>query len=272
MSSQISPLFGPYMPREIKLLYFSFLPLSDLGRAGLVCKAWFELSKDSILWNPILKELDPLGNKIKPIDKIQSIRETVLEDLQKHQELVDKILTAMEIDQNLQHAFGHSSSSLSDLKAMLPIERSLHVMRALREDCTKLLVYLAQKQYVQTDSKNEDCQAGIRSLVDFCLHDPHLLLLYQLIQNPPGPFDASDVMSALIPSLFSFYTISPTMKMISCLVKAHRDLSKFFSTEITPRKDSFPIPAAEFTRFSIMRQMQLYDEDITIKDWEACGL
>ena len=51
------PFFNISLPREIALLIFDYLSIKDLCSCSQVCKSWYSLSSDEILWYNLYKRL-----------------------------------------------------------------------------------------------------------------------------------------------------------------------------------------------------------------------
>ena len=132
------------MPPELKVAILYQLPLSQKCKARRVCKEWFHLLTADRIWNPVFRELNPFIDP-KTYQYSDVTRITILADLQANQKKVDRILKLIESDSQLHSIIGSNGVSLENLKQMIPLERSLHVMRGLRENCTGLLLYLLAK-------------------------------------------------------------------------------------------------------------------------------
>jgi len=285
MSSIHTPLLGPRMPVELKLMYLSNLSLSELVKVGLVNKEFLVLSRSNLLWNPVLKQLNPLPAPDDPDYQNTKLSQTiVLADLQKHQEKVDVILSLIDTDLQLASIIGCSSIPLIQLKKMLPIERSLHVMRGLRRDCTQLFVYLAKKP--QLIMRNEERAKfnglNILNLNDlfapppavYDREDPCLPLLLELINTPLGPFDAAVTMSAILPLARSVHAEGRVLTICASIIKSRQDLSDFFKTDILLENGAGVqlISVKLLVREVLMPGMERYRLGVKMDDWIQCGL
>ena len=183
--------------------------------------------------------------------------------------------------------------SLKELKAMLPIERTLHVMRALRTNSTELLAYL-QKKHLSNVSHYGRILNPVGNTISivpmrnragsvnrFCENEPYMLALLELIKTPLGPFNASETMSNAIRLLQPLPSLKKHgMHLIASIVRSHPDLSKFFNVSffnIPDRlgiqyKPTFGIPATVLIYAGVIPEMAAYAPDVTIDDWKQCGL
>ncbi len=295
MSLTVPRLLGPSMPNELKVACFSWLPLHELVKAGLVCDDWFQLSKDNLLWNPILQQLDPFANRLFTNDN--DTKTSALNVLRNHQRIVNLIISHVENDSQLASVIGIPSVSLEDLKKMLPIERTLYVMRALRKDCTGLFVHLSQMYHRDAFDYDEEMHYLAQSnnqiaapeeymrdvfhvMVRFQAQNQTIDLLHELVRNPPGYFNPSEAMSAIAPlARFSFKRLL-VLEICGFLVKSHHSLSDFFKSNIVYLLSRDPqlwtsIPAVEFTRGILIPSMSEHrselNVDVTEDEWKECG-
>ncbi len=284
MSSIHSPLVGPHMPVELKLTYLSKLPLSELGKVGLVSKEFLALSRSNFLWNPVLKQLNLPPVPDDPDYQNTELSQTiVLADLHKHQEKVDVILSLIDTDLKLASIIGCSSIPLIQLKKMLPIERSLHVMRGLRSDCTQLFVYLAKKPQLIMRNEERAKLNGFNFLsindlfapppAVYDREDPCLPLLLEFINVPLGPFDAAMTMSAILPLARSLHAEGRVLTICASIIKSRQDLSDFFKTDILLENGAGEqlISVELLVREVLMPGMERYRLGVKMDDWIQCG-
>ena len=288
MSSIRAPFVGPRMPSELKVMFLSYLPLSEQCKARRVCKEWLHLLPDRVIWKPIYKELHPFIDRLT-YKNTEVTKKTVLADLEAHQETVERILALIDDDSQLASIIGSSFVFLCDLKSerMLPLERALHVMRGVRKNCTELFLFLAKRHQVDhTKCAHELYQRYghqhllwneglLRSFVnEFCQKDQCLPLLQELINDPPGPFNASETLSAVLPlaqaPLHQFAAIS----ICASIIKSHRDLSEFFQAKIKLESDlgDQTMLGSELAYHSLIPIMEKLGLGVNMDDWLQCGL
>ena len=213
----------------------------------------------------------------------KDFKTTVLADLRKHQEKVDLIISLIDEDSQLASIIDSPSASLTTLRKMIPIERSLHVMRGLRNNCTELLEYLIKKHVkdlasikIPLDIYNSP-PAAHKFLDQYYKDDKYLPLLVELIKTPLGPFNAEKTMSAVLPLLlspFALFAINKVMNICAFIVKSHPNLSEFFKTNLDTSQKSeelLTIPMTEFILLEVMPRMDSLDLDVTMDDWVQCG-
>ncbi|GEM_PF-4328254 len=135
----ISPLVCNYVPTDVKLKYLSYLGVDELCKSGQVCQEWFLLSRDKVFWVPIYKELNPYSQREFVIEG-GNLGSEVLGDLQKNQKNVNLILSLCDQDTALSFLIDGTSLDSLNLDKMLPIERTLRIMRELRKGCTQLFI------------------------------------------------------------------------------------------------------------------------------------
>ena len=221
---------------------------------------------------------------ITPIIISKLYKQKCLQNLRKHQKDVDLILSLIDTDTQLAMIMGCSSMSLMQLKDMLPIERSLHVMRGLRCDCTELFVYLAKKPQIAMKNAERAKLHGFHNLnindlfapppPVYDREDPCLPLLLELINASLGPFDGAIAMSALLPLAWSIHAEERVMRICACMIKSHPDLSDFFKTEILLESGAgeqlFSVEI--LVREVLMPGMEKYRLGVKMNDWIASGL
>ncbi len=282
--SSIPSLFGPEMPVELKQMFLYHLPLSQQCQARRVCKEWSNLLTAEVIWKPVFRELNPfLDSQTYQNTDVTQI--TILADLQANQKKVDLIVSLIESDSQLHSIIGSSCVSLENLNQMIPLERSLHVMRGLRNNCTELLLYLLAKHnhdftnYIQiARQRYGEPLWGMRKLQNFCLSefyqkDQCLPLVQELLKAPPGPFNAGKTLLVAHPLAHTRLAIKAFQNICAPIVRSHYDLSEFFEANL-PYKESRskPISGAEFARRVLIPYMNTYYPDITEDDWIQCGL
>ncbi len=274
------------MPNELKVACLSWLSIPELVKAGLVCNDWLQLSKQNLLWNPILREIDPLNHRLFTNDK--DIKTSALDVLRNHQRIVNLIISHIENDSQLASVIGTSSVSLEHLKKMFPIERTLYVMRALRKDCTGLFIHLSQKHH--RDALNYDEEMHYlamphhldvsHALVRFHGENQTIDLLDELVRDPPGYFNPSETMSAIAPLARFHFKRLLVLEICGFIVKSHHSLTDFFKSNIVYLNSRDPqlmisMPAAEFTRRTLIPSMSKYrselNVDVTEDEWKECG-
>lgn len=126
-------LSDPHFPDEIILKFLARLSLSEINQSELVCKKWYDLSKNNDLWIPFYQVLNPFeGNLIFEKNKLKEI---VFLDLQKHEKEAYKVINLIS-DYTIAALFC-PSISLNNLKKM-PLDCCFYVMSTVRNDCTNL--------------------------------------------------------------------------------------------------------------------------------------
>lgn len=278
----ISPLFGSKAPKDIKIQYFSSLTVSELCKSSQVCKEWFNLSREKVIWIPIFKELNHFSNREFVMKKGEDIKSEVLEDLKSNQKRADLIISLIDNNEQLASFINNTSLSLTDLKKMLPIERTMHVMRGLKKDCTQFLVHLVKKH---KNGFNEHRAASLRlphaneqavkqGISDFYKYDKSLSCWVDLINGSFGPFDAAVVMSASLPLCLFNPCEEAVLPTIATIVKAHQDLSSFFKINVH-LGDSFEeqkfLSMTVVVSSVLMPTMQELGLDVSWDDWIKCG-
>ncbi|MBA2368700.1 MAG: F-box protein [Candidatus Protochlamydia sp.] len=129
----------PFFPDEITRKFFSCLSLTELAKAGSVCKHWYSVSKENELWFPFYKELNPFEKNI--IFEKNKLKEIIIIDLQEHVNEADRIVNF--INDYAIAAMFCSSISLNKLKKM-PLECCFHVMSTARNNCAKLYLKITE--------------------------------------------------------------------------------------------------------------------------------
>ncbi len=291
MSLTVSALFGPDMPNELKLAFFSFLPVPELCKTELVCKEWLTLSRNGLSWNLIHKPLSALANTQVSNDGSKDIKTIALAELHERQKIVDALIQLSETDTLLAPLIGSSSTSLKELKEMLPLKRTLLVARALKEDSTELLAQLAvrhlwnlamhEKELSVMDYARDlliGMPGGLVSMDQFCENDPCMLVLLELMEKPLGPFHANEMMEVAVDLLQPLPSLKKQcMHVIASIVRSHPDLTEFLGDSVqtpsdlkTPDGPEFML-GTEIIRDGVIPQMAEYVPDVTLEDWKKCG-
>jgi hypothetical protein len=282
----ISPLAGPLMPDELKLKYFEKLKFPDLQNAARVCKNWFEVSCDAVLWKPIFKEL----SKQYTCNEGEEVKSAALRNLHQAQKFVNQVIALTGNEEQLADVIDCPLETVKRFPTMLPIERSWHVIRGLSCDCTKMLqkfpdlfanqVYQYLHQNLTPEQKTPAGYhegAMLRVTREFYKQDWHLYLFLNLVKTPPGFFDVKQAFLAAINLSIkcSHPPTSEVMLMVSAsIVKSHSDLSEFFKENINIGNEVIGlriVPATRFVSEIIIPNMEAKGMDVTLEDWMKCG-
>ncbi len=283
MSLINSPLTESDIPAEIRAMYLSHLSLSEQCKARRVCKRWSEILTEQVIWKPVFRELNPFLDNLA-YNNTKVTQTEVLADLQKHQKHVDLILSLIDTDPQLELIIDCSSMSLIQLNEMLPIERSLHVMRGLKSDCTQLFVYLAKKPQIAMRNAERAKLHGFNNLnindwfvtspAVYDREDPCLPLLLELINSSFGPYNVGMTMSGILPLARSYPAEERVMTICASMIKSHPNLSDFFKTDILLENEGREqhVPVETLVREVLMPGMERYRLGVKIDDWVQCGL
>lgn len=277
----ISPLVSSQIPTDIKTKYLSYLTIPELCKAGEVCKEWFKLSRDKVIWTPIFTELNPYANKQFNVNEQEMIQSDVLRYLQQNQKRVDQFISLIENDEQLALFIDNSSLSLADLSKMLPIERTMHVMKGLRKDCTQFLVHLPEKHRRDMDKHLREKypradfsgKLFMSIMMEFYERDKSLPCFIELVKDPVGPFNAEEVMSANLTLLEVAW--DKVMDVCATIVKSHQNLSSFFKTSIkvrNARRGDFFVPVTTMVFRELIPEMERLGLGVSMDDWIKCGL
>ena len=282
----ISPLAGPRMPDEIKLKYLEKLSFPDLQNAAFVCKNWFELSCETVLWKPIFKEL----SQQYTCNEGEEIKSAVLRNLHQDQKFVNQIIALIGNEEQLAEAIDCPLETVKRFPTMLPIERSWHVIRGLSCDCTKMLqkfpdLFVNQMcQYIEQNlTPAQKTRAGYHEglllgiIEEFYRQDRYLALFLNLVKKSLGPFDAKQAILAAIDLSIkcSQLPTSEVMLMVcGSIIKSHPNLSKFLEGDINVGNQAIGlnmIPVVQLVSEKLIPDMEARGMDVTLEDWVKCG-
>jgi hypothetical protein len=285
----ISPLAGPLMPDELKLKYFEKLKFPDLQNTALVCKNWFEVSCDTVLWKPIFKEL----SRQYTCNEGEDVKSAVLRNLLQDQKLSCQIIDLIGNEEQLSDIVGCPLETVKRFPTMLPIERSWHVIRGLSQDCTKMLQAFPNlhkkqlKQYLNQNLTPRQILLAFKGTIadaqiKFYEQDESLALFVKLLEAPLGPFDAEKAFRAAIflyPQIRTYHAHNAQLKACAFIIKAHPDLSQFFKKNLaTNEGDPEYLPVARYMSQILIPDMEDHISDledcnivVTLEDWKKCG-
>lgn len=287
MASNPCPSFGS-MPCGIFTKCFSHLSYSNLCQIQPVCKTWYHL-----IWKSIDQSLNPTAAPpFYSKEEAKDIKTGVLKDLENWVKSVDKILNFINTDVELFSVINNESNSLARLRNMVPIERTWNVMRGLRQSCSELCMHLIKRYQNEIKGAQERLDStyfwewpSVDNMVcsEAYETEENLPLLVDLIKNPPGPFDASEILLATLPIILSPYAQKKGTDIWAAVVQTHPDLSKFLSTEIDsaliktdlksqPADEAEKISIKELLINTIIPLMTKFQFQITADDWKQCGI
>src|ERR1700688_3495168 len=133
--------------RDILVSVFSFFShahaIRELGHVGSVCKIWNVVSRENVLWRPILKTLDPakderLHERTRSYEI--SIRSAAKAVFKRDKETLALILSSIQDDATLAHIL---NLTIEGMHAMPACEQMLVIWGALRENATPFYTHLA---------------------------------------------------------------------------------------------------------------------------------
>lgn len=173
---------------------FSFLNPCDLGRLASVCRQGYLLHANELVWKPLLEEVVPLKDRC---EKLPS-KVLFLRSLKQFQPRASEIIKTIPDNDKLRSIFNDPAFSLEKLEKMNCYDRSHYIRKHVGKDCTLMLRELIDQ--VQILALNKLC-----ALHDLQDNEKGILLgrsaslLYSLIEDPIGPFDAASLMRFLEP-------------------------------------------------------------------------
>jgi hypothetical protein len=269
----ISPLAGPQMPDELKLKYFKKLKFPDLQNAALVCKNWFEVSCDSVLWNPIFKEL----SQQYTCNEGEEVKSAALRNLLQDQTFSSLMILLIGNKEQLADIINCPLETIERFPTMLPIERTWHVMRGLRRDCT---LFIKQFPHIQVMRIKQYIleNPGENNSSEFYEKDFGFPLFFNMLKTPPGPFQATEAFLTVTMLCIAFSSQSRLHDFLNAyadIMKPHPDLSKFFEADLfighRAGGQAQTVSGAIFATGQIMPNMARRGIAVTAEDWIKCG-
>ena len=101
------------LPDDIWLEIFSFLSCRDLLRAGLICRTWHRLSRDSSLWSSL--NLEPFAQSLRS-EVILRLINTIFAPSGRHLNLNKNLVTTEILQSVFDRCFRLESLSLNDCR------------------------------------------------------------------------------------------------------------------------------------------------------------
>jgi hypothetical protein len=247
--------------------------IPQLCKLGLVCKEWYELHRNNILWKPFLCEIRPhsYDTICKNSQQFPSIKMVVQSNIKKGQEAVDLIISLIDEDETLNRVLGDDSMTLQKIKAEPPAQRALIVLRALSKDANPLYTHLVDRvkneclRFIEVNAGLTTQQRALKLVQE----EKCLPLLNRLLRDERGPFNAGQLFCSVAPLMQMFQTPLETYAII---VSSHYKMPEILGSSMDLQFEN-PMSSVQISSFiDILRPMLKEAHEVTVEDFVECGL